>query len=323
VGLEAAGPGGIVAKGKIAFPEAPLPPQRRWHQRKTYDRYLQLMLAPELRQVAAKTLGAYLDFANLHQRNEHAAPICLALLARRDLRDDARRHDALLTLARTSPDPEVSRKAYRALLGGKRRPETPAIALEYLEFELYRQRDLEAVKAVTPQVAALVGEREPVLLLYRTEAALYSGDTDRATAGVAALRGRIGGEFRRAAARGNAARETAEKQMNERFFAEAEKHLREWAVLEPGALTTGQYALVRARLLQRYGWHEGALMVLEAVQKLNPLPPFLPELELHLGIVHQVVKHPAKARAIFEHITKDYPKHPVAQEAARRLKALP
>ena len=81
----------------------------------------------------------------------------------------------------------------------------------------------------------------------------------------------------------------------------------------------GQYALMRGRCLRRFRWHAGASELLKQALIMNPLAPFLPDMEYDRAVLLKELKKNKEARDLFQSILKQYPNHPVAEQARLRL----
>ena len=68
------------------------------------------------------------------------------------------------------------------------------------------------------------------------------------------------------------------------------------------------------------GWTDGAYALINQTLVLNPLAPYLPELEFQKALLLQDQKKNDEAQALFQKVFKDYPNHPISDQARRNLK---
>lgn len=307
--------GGKTASGMIHFNG--IPPRRSWKKDAIYQKYASLITSVPLSEINDKTLLAYLDFLLLRERYGPTSIICRELLKRNIPTE--RRNNILLTLARTSSNKGEAEKAYRKLLNRLPREQRWTPALEFIEFELYRRVDPKAVQQLLQQKESFFSATPDILLLYAAEAHLLLGEPKKARAEIGRLRDHIATDPRNAVVRSAAAEAAYLRDLRLNSFSQAEKDLRDWAVFTPAAMESGRYALMRTRLLLRYGWLDGALATLSNATRLNDLPAFLPEIEFKRAEILEIKGKKAEAQSIYSHILKDYPNHPLAQKARQRL----
>ncbi len=307
---------GAEAKGLIQLGH--IPRRISWRHWPTYREYSDIMTAQGVDNLNAKYRQAFLHFLNLRERNPDATAICEALLKDKDL-GRAEREKILLNLARCAAfrEPETSRQAYRKLL---QRQKDEALALEYFELELYRLQDAEAAAEALAKVATAGGKDSADQQRCQALLELMTGKPETAKDLLEKHRAALVAKSHAThAVRANNLLSSFKQHVRTGYYEQAEAALREWVKLQPDALLSGHYALMRGRYLRRIGWHQGAHDLLNKTADLNALAPFLPDMEFERAMALRSLKKPNEAKAVFNRIIKDYPNHPVAERAREEL----
>ncbi len=319
------------ASGRIDFPEF-APPQRRLHHKdEDYDYFFNILSGMDFQKVSDQEfLLNCLSFLQLRPLCPEQIPICEALLKLRRLSPAAERL-ALTALARASAQdrPEKALAAFQKLLEMKQeRMERLEVLVEALDFALFRLRDYRQAERWLNQYSRSVGRvGERLLTACRFDLALQQGDV--AGAGRfynALLEGKEYGSGQRVAAvRGNALQERIENLLAEDIplpkmqLIEAAALLRQFGQIDPGSRGNGRFSLLRARILQKRGWLSGALGELEGAILFEPLLPNLPEVDFARAEVYAQAGNAAKAEELYRKVSSEYPNHPVAEKARRKL----
>ncbi len=304
---------GATAKGLIQLGQ--IPNRVSWRHWQTYEAYSKLMNVQGVENLNPEYRKAYLYFHNLRERNPDAVRICEALLKDQDLRP-AEEAKLQLNLARcaTLREPAKSRKAYKWLATESKL--TNAQALEYFEFELYRQRDKAAAAGVLKMIGKSWGRDSVDHARCVAELELVSGNVDKAKKLLEALRAKLLAKSKVTdAVLANNLVESYKQHVKTGYYEKAEGSLRKWAGLAPDAMTNGQYALLRTQYLRRIGWPQGAFDLLTKTIELNALASYLPDMELEKALLLRQMKRPKEAAELLKRIGKDYPNHPAAKTA--------
>jgi len=319
------------AAGRIDFPEA-APPLRRLHHRDVdYDYFFNLLSGMDFQKVTNQEfLLNCLSFLQQRQLCPEQMPLCEALLKSRRLSPAVERL-ALTALARAAAQdqPEKARAAFQKLLEMKQeRLDRLEALVEALDFALFRLRDYRQAERWLNQYSRSVGRAgERLLTACRFDLALQQGDVATARRFYnALLEGKEYGEGQRVAAvRGNALQERIENLLTDDIplpklqLIEAAALLRQFGQLDPGSRGNGRFSLLRARILQKRGWLSGALGELEGAILFEPLLPNLPEIEFARAGVYAQAGNAAKAEELYRKVSSEYPNHPVAEQARRKL----
>jgi len=313
--------GRVTARGSIAFPETP-PRQRFMSSTKDFDYYKSLIFQVDPKSLNVRTLLGYIRFLNYREFNEDAIPLYQAVIAK--TRSSQREHrDALRGLARCAArsKPDLAEKAWAMLLKIVGSSELEAVGREYIEFLLYRRRDPAAAERVLRKLAANRRVSRMTVQILRVQIAVQKGDVEQAKKelGDLAARREFAENQRYAVVKSNALRERFYELLNRGFLMDAYRVLHEWEDISADDHVNGALALARARYWKKRGWYDGALAILDGAILVNPLLPYLPDVELERAEICRLAGDRKKEREILERIVKEYPNHPVAATARRRL----
>ncbi len=305
--------------GRITFNE--LPRKTSWTNSKDHQFYTELMLAQSFDNLSKEYLDEYLYFFRLRERNPAAARIadyCLKAPAKATKKELF----YYLVLAHNGATvlPDRTHNAFVWLFRHNHRFNKQRFAQEYLDFELYARRDPDAVKDALKHVkSAFEGDAEHKRC--EVEVGLMIGATDQARALATELRETANKNYssvNTALANNKLAQHLHYAETG--YYRQAEKALREWIDLQPSRFFDGHYALVKAQYLARLGWYQGAYDLLTQFLKMEELPAFLPNIQMQRAELLVELGKQEDANAIFTSIVKQYPNHPVAAEAEKRLK---
>ena len=236
------------------------------------------------------------------------------------------RQKARLALARSAAmeQPDKSLKAYDSLLKNAvlTREETADLLWEAVDFAIFRMRDYPVAEGFIARYGRKLPKNGKALLAARFDLALQSGRIDDAKQLYQELlEGRTKAEERRSAAvHGGSIQANVTMLLNQGKILEAEAGMREWIKSSPQDRANGSFALVRARCFHKRGWFDGAIGELTGAILADPLLPNLPDVEFELALNYQAKGDRDRAQELFRKIATDYPNHPLAKEAERRVK---
>ncbi len=316
--------GAVEARGLVQFPENP-PQSVNIHHSKPFSRYSQLITQESPERLAATVLKGYRNFLGYQELNPDLAAVDAALVQKPGLDADDL-YSIRLELARTSSgrDPAKAVTVYEALMK-MRLPlrDWEPLAREYAEFQLLRcgnpvvaeevvgrfantEHDLAALDALNLrfQIAAVRGDVAAAEKLWPE--LLRKG---------AAYRDRLG----LTPVKRNEIDARVDDLVRSGFPLEARRQLQQWERGWPEDWRSGRLSLARANCWRAWGWHRGAVAELDAAEKLNPILPNLPEVEMLKAELLYDLGENKKGRDLLEKIAKDYPNHPVAAKARDRM----
>jgi len=313
----------VHAEGVLEIPEAP-PRQRRMAAEADFKHYSALMLKQSLRDLNVSTLRGCIHFLEYRELNEDTIPFYDAILKKSKL-DRRNWRDALTGMARAAArdHPDKSAKAYQLLFKEDQgKPAWEALAREYAEFVIFRERDFELAAKTIERMAGVLPKDSKTLVALRLDLALQKGEVEEARQHTEQLlSGReLGQKQRYAVVKSNALRQRFYDLLQVKFILDARKTLGDWAELAPADRLNGSLSLARSRLWQELGWLDGALGELDGAILMDPLLPNLPDVELERALIHQKSGNQAKANEIFLRIVKEFPNHPAADRAKESVK---
>jgi len=226
-----------------------------------------------------------------------------------------------LALAYSVKEPAKAIKLYGLLAAGAPTNLDAARAqMERIELILHKLKDPERALAVAQAVRATRSGPEDRI------AAVKIGDIHRAK-----------GEFEEAEKAYRDAQRITYAQMDRRVIAVRQGgyletaaahiehgHLRAarealvlWEMEHPIGKLSGDLILMTAKYFDKLGEPERALAELQAITQLNPLTPYLPEVELLMARAYRNLGDYTKARQLFDKVLREYPNSRAAEQARR------
>ncbi|NMA21555.1 MAG: FCD domain-containing protein [Lentisphaerae bacterium] len=312
-----------VATGYIDFPE--LAPLQRLQADtdKQYQQYFTAINSLNLQNIKdTDSLLGYLEFLLRREFCPEQVPVCERLLKMRRLPAETERL-ALQSLARAAAlrEPEKAAKAYIQLLeNATDRKDLEGILLESMDFAIFRMRDYRLAERWLNQYGRRLRRNSKVGML-RFDLALQQGDINAARRHYQELLdNREYADARRATAvQGNALRERIGLLLEEGQLLESWKALHELALTDPQSRGNGSFSLLRAQLFQKLNWLPGALGELEGAILFEPILPNLPDIEFQRAEIYAAAGEKAKAEELYRKIATEYPNHPMAESARRKI----
>jgi len=122
---------------------------------------------------------------------------------------------------------------------------------------------------------------------------------------------------REIAVREGAYLETVDGYLGSGHLRSAREMLLNWEAEYPTGKLRGDLILMTARYFQAIGDHQRALDELTTMTKLNPLSPYLPEIEWRMARAYAELGNKAKARELRDKVIREYPKSRAAAEAEK------
>ena len=109
--------------------------------------------------------------------------------------------------------------------------------------------------------------------------------------------------------------ETAHSHIEHGHHRAAREALVLWEMEYPIGKLSGDLILMMARYFDRIGEPDRALAELETLVKINPLSPYLPEIEYYTARAYHRQGHHGKARTLLDKVMSEYPKSRAADKA--------
>ena len=105
-------------------------------------------------------------------------------------------------------------------------------------------------------------------------------------------------------------------------FRAARDALIQWEADFPTSKITGDFILMSSRYWEEIGDSRRALDDMELLLKVNPLTPYLPQIEFRMANAYRKLGEKAKAKALYEKVVKLYPLNPVCTDARTALSTM-
>jgi tetratricopeptide (TPR) repeat protein len=269
------------------------------------------------------TLAGYAAFFALRQRHPAGIPVYRKLLGSASVQGNGRR-DTLLALARATaaPEPERAAEAYAELFRDRADPEDwDTVAREFFDLLLYRIGNVNRARTVLGHVDRTRKEGDPLRLNMALDLALVQGDTETARDLIQRLQTQrsFGRDQPSHVVRANALGVQVSNLQEQGFPQDAYAALLDWMALPTEDRASGRFTLGRARLWRSWGWTEGAIRDLDSVMALDPILPFLADVQLEKALALQDLGRDRESRSLMLLITREYPNHPAAAAARENL----
>ncbi len=285
-------------------------------------RYVGIIVGTDCSKVSERTMEALWELVETQEDAERIKPFTETFAHRFGVKSHAGWHAAdRLALAVSVKDPQRALKVYAALV-----PEAPTrldaarIQAERIELVLHK---LKKPDAALELARAIIRNRSG---LEDRIAATKIGDVYRAQ-----------GDFAKAEEAYREAQRVAYAEADRRVIAVQQGGYLEtvWSHIENGALRAAREGLVKweieypigklsgdlilmtAKYFDKVGEPDRALAECETLVKLNPLTPYLPDVELLMARAYRKLGNAAKARELTEKVLREYPKSRAAQQATR------
>jgi TolA-binding protein len=226
-----------------------------------------------------------------------------------------------LALALTVKDPTRAEALYARLASGAPTSlDAARCRVERIELVLHRLKDPGRAMAMAKSLRSQGTGMEPRLgvvkmgdvhrargefkeaeALYRAAAKVAYGATDRRLVAM-----RQGGYI-----------ETADTYIRDGFLRAARELLIKWEARYPDGKLGGDLVLMTAKYFEKLGDPQRALDELTTFAKINPLSPYLPEVELRMARAHARLGNRAEASRLYDKVISEYPRSREADQARR------
>ena len=286
------------------------------------SRYAAIAVATDCSKLAASAMDALWELVETEEDAEHIQAFVDTYANRFGVKGAVGWHAGdRLALAVSVKDPERALKVYAALV-----PEAPSklaaarVQMERIELVLHK---LKKPDAALELARAIIRSRSG---LEERIAAVKIGDVYRAQGDFAKAEGAYRDaqkityaetDRRAIAVRQGGYLETVWSHIENGALRAAREGLVMWEIEYPSGKLSGDLILMTARYFDRLGEPDRALAELEALVKLNPLTPYLPDATLLMARAHRKLGHAAKARELIEKVMTEFPKSRAAQQAIR------
>ncbi|NMA47233.1 MAG: hypothetical protein GX945_11805 [Lentisphaerae bacterium] len=316
--------GRSTAGGAVMFPEAAPPKRLLSERRQDYKYYEQLILTAGVDKLKDRdSIRSFLEFFMLVDLHPAQVPLCEALLQTRGSnREERAGTNLILARAAAKDEPQKAIKAYADALKDSPNDDNSELIQEMIEFVVFRLRDPALAQEMLDRHGRSLRNKGVIRLALQLDIALQAGKIDDARKHYAArLRSHNKREDQRiAAVQGSALAEKARRAREENRLFDAIAALRAWEEIAPMARSDGSFSLERARIFRKRGWFEGAIGELNAAILAEPLLPNLPEVEFEQAGIYEDMGRKDEARKLYQKIAGEYPNHPLADSARKKIK---
>jgi len=269
-------------------------------------------------------VGAFFELMDTIEKPLELAPICEVIVDKYSVPGVDIRARKILARAYSITEPKKAIPLLQRLMNSR----DPVTALEararLIEIHLHRFRDYDWVIRHAANAVDGTPKGSPIARLAMVKAAdvyLLQGDIEKAEAKYMEVQqlAFAGMSRREIAVRQGGYAETVNSLLLAGRYREARRMLVQWEIDFPISKIQGDYILMNSRYWEAVGDYRMALDGMECLLKINPLTPYLPQIEFRMGKAYAALGEKDKARELFEKVVKEYPLNPVAHEAQSAL----
>jgi tetratricopeptide (TPR) repeat protein len=291
------------------------------HDEQPLREYIDTIARYACTRVPAATLKALWALVEISKDVKSVRPFCAAMVRQFGL-DGAGWHAGdRLALALSIKEPEKAVKLYARLAAkAPSRFDAARVRMERIELVLHKlkhpDRALALAKALRDKNTGWMARLGAVKVgdVYRAKGGFEEAEKAyRAAAKVAY--GRM--DRRLVAMRQGGYLETVETYVRTGFLRAARELLVRWEADYPDGKLGGDLILMTAKYFEKLGDPQRALDELTTLTKINPLSPYLPEIELRMARAHARLGDRAKANTLYDRVINEYPRSDAARQAQR------
>jgi tetratricopeptide (TPR) repeat protein len=271
--------------------------------------------------VSDETMRALWELVDISENVKAIQDFCTAMVRQFGLEGVGWHAGDRLALALSIAEPEKAEKLYANLAArAPERFDAARCRIERIEVILHKLEDTERALGLAEtlrdrssgwqarlgavkvgDVYRARGEFEKAEAIYRKAAKIAYGATDRRLVAM-----RQGGYL-----------ETANTYIRDGFLRATREILIKWEAQYPDGKLGGDLILMTAKYFEKLGDPQRALDELATLTQINPLTPYLPEVELRMARAHARLGNKAKANELYEKVIYEYPQSRAAREAQK------
>ena len=281
--------------------------------------YVEVISATDCSKLSATMMDALWELVETEESIETVKPFVETYVARFGVKDAAWPAADRLALAISVKEPERAIRLYAALAASApTKLDAARCQTERIEIVLHKLKDpdkaLEMAKTIR---ATRTGFEDRIAAVKIGDVYRYQGKFAEAEEAYReAQRVTYANMDRRIiAVRQGGYLESADAHITNGDFRAAREALVMWEIEHPIGKLSGDLPLETAKYFDKLGEPDRALAELETLVKINPISPYLPEIELLMGRAYKKLGNFAKARQLFEKVMTEYPKSRAAQQA--------
>lgn len=254
-------------------------------------------------------------------------PMCKVIKAKFSGRGLGARVTKVLAKAYAIKDPAKAIPLLNSLTSSSDTGTAIEAKVDLLEVYLHKLRNFEKAKLLAESYVATAGVASKMGRLARVKLGdiyLYQGDVQKAEekyreAQQLAFKDMADREI---AVRQGAYGEAVGSYIMTHNFRMARAKLIQWEADFPISKITGDFILMSARYWEAIGDARKSLDNLQALLKVNPITPYLPQIEYRMGNAYRDLGQNEKARVLYEKVLQEYPLNPICSDARVALVGL-
>jgi tetratricopeptide (TPR) repeat protein len=281
--------------------------------------YAQTIASTDCSKIPGATMDALWEIIETQEDAETIQPFVETYVQRFTARGGVWHAADRLALACSIKEPERALKLYGGLVANAPTPlDAARVQMERIELVLHKlkkpEQALEMAKAIRYTRSGLEAR---VALVKVGDISRAQGNFEEAEKAYREAQQvtYAGMDHRTIAVRQGGYLETAASHVEKGQLRAARDALVMWEIEHPIGKLSGDLILMTAKYFDKLGEPDRALAELETLTKLNPLTPYLPEVELLMGRAYKKLGKVAKARELFDKVMREYPKSRAAQQA--------
>ena len=283
--------------------------------------YIDAIARADCRDATKATMTALWELVDIREDVRSIKPFCAQMVDKFGLSGLGWRAGDRLALAVSLTEPARAAALYAKLAAkAPTKFDAARMRIERIELVLHKLKDTDRAMALAKTLrASSTGWEARLGLVKIGDVHRANGDFAKAEAAYrAAAKVAYGATDRRLVAmRQGGYLETAETYIRDKFLRAARELLIRWEAHYPDGKLGGDLPLMTAKYFENLGAHQRALAELRTLTQMNPLSPYLPEIELRMARAHARLGDRAKANELYDKVMDEYPKSDAAQQARR------
>ena len=297
------------------------------NDRRMVKEFAATILTYPFEKLPGPALGAFFELLDTLEQPVMLVPMCEAIKKRTVSPSLMYRAIRILATAYSITDPKKAIPLLERLKGSGDPSAAIEAKIDLLEIYLHKFRDFEKAKSIAEVYASLASKKSIMGRLARVKVGdiyLMQGEIAKAEEKYRQAQDLAfaGMRPREVAVRQGAYGEAVLSLILRHHYRAARTKLLEWEADFPTSKITGGYILMSSRYWEAVGDARKALDNMQALLKINPLTPYLPQIEYRMGNAYRDLGEKEKARALYQKVIREYPLNPITADAQTALAAL-
>jgi len=302
------------------------PMEKNWtiQDTKAVKEYVADIVASDCSTATAAVMDAYWELVETEENVERIAPFLEAYVTRFGAKGSSWFPADRLALLLSVKSPERALKIYTELAASSASAiEAARCQMERIEIMLHKLKDpaRALAEAERLKVNGSCGEVRRIAAVKVGDVYRMQGDFEKAEAAYRAVQeityshATTKDEKSAIPVRQGGFLETVASHVQKGHLRAAREALVRWAMEDPIGYLGGDLPLMTAKYFDKMGEPDRALFELETISKINPLSPYLPDIELLMSRAYKKKSDYNKARGLYDKVLREYPKSRAAQQA--------